>query len=657
MFRCIALTFFIVLSIVSLSVADTTFVAPGPVSGMWTPDDNPYFVSIGDIIVESGASLMIEPGVEVLFTNNYKFMVQGLLIAEGTPSDSIYFTRAYPTEESKWRGFRFNGAEAGCTLSYCVVEYAKGTGAYPDVRGGGVWIENCSPVISHCTIAHNYSHNENYNGSGAGIFVTASLGTIIEQCHITDNLGDNGGGICVGQGVDMIIRYNLIEQNTVYSSGGGIYVSANGQATIHDNVISDNQSNGIFGGGGINLWCATWLYGTFCTVYNNLIIDNNAVSSGGGVYHRYENSILYNNTIAGNSASQGGGIYVLTFPDYPPNIYNSIVWNNSASTGSQIFLDPVASSAANVSYSDVMGGWPGTGNFDEDPLFVTGPDGDYYLSQTTAGQTEQSPCVDTGDPGSSLDDRTTRTDQVPDWIIVDMGFHYIVPDPPEVVLSLDYVSGSPVPATGGNLYFDLYFENLDSEPINFEACLLADWYGGAPAILALRTFTDFQPGWTINRPGMFYPVPGAWPAGEYDMYAFVGPIWQYDWAQDHFHFEKLPNGDGAGGNVYPVLGAPNPFDEIITNSTITPSDHTIVSCYPNPFNPVTTIRYHLPEFRQVNIRVYDIQGRRVAKLVDGCREAGYHEVTFDASDLASGVYLYTLQTGDYQATGKMVLMK
>ncbi len=80
-----------------------------------------------------------------------------------------------------------------------------------------------------------------------------------------------------------------------------------------------------------------------------------------------------------------------------------------------------------LTYSDIEGGYLGEGNIDADPLFVTGTSGDYYLSQTAAGQGSDSPCVDTGSEtaeDSGLDDRTTRTDGVPDSGIVDMGYHY-----------------------------------------------------------------------------------------------------------------------------------------------------------------------------------------------------------------------------------------
>lgn len=88
-----------------------------------------------------------------------------------------------------------------------------------------------------------------------------------------------------------------------------------------------------------------------------------------------------------------------------------------------------------------------------------------------------------------------------------------------------------------------------------------------------------------------------------------------------------------------------------------PEDYSLNQNYPNPFNPTTQISYALPEVSAVRIDVYDVVGRRVATLVDGTQSAGTHTVTFDATHLTSGVYLYVLQTGNTRITNQMLLMK
>ena len=88
-----------------------------------------------------------------------------------------------------------------------------------------------------------------------------------------------------------------------------------------------------------------------------------------------------------------------------------------------------------------------------------------------------------------------------------------------------------------------------------------------------------------------------------------------------------------------------------------PADYVLSSNYPNPFNPTTTIAFALPEAVDVRIVVYDVTGREVARLVDGRLGAGTHQVSFDATGLASGVYLYRIQAGRFTKVQHMVLAK
>jgi hypothetical protein len=91
-----------------------------------------------------------------------------------------------------------------------------------------------------------------------------------------------------------------------------------------------------------------------------------------------------------------------------------------------------------------------------------------------------------------------------------------------------------------------------------------------------------------------------------------------------------------------------------------PQTYDLSQNYPNPFNPSTTINYQLPYSSRVNLTVYDLLGRQVKILVDEMREAGYHQAVFDASGLASGVYVYRLQAtgnGSYHQVKRMLLLK
>lgn len=89
-----------------------------------------------------------------------------------------------------------------------------------------------------------------------------------------------------------------------------------------------------------------------------------------------------------------------------------------------------------------------------------------------------------------------------------------------------------------------------------------------------------------------------------------------------------------------------------------PTQMSLWQNYPNPFNPTTTIRYALPQRGRVTITVYNMLGQKVAELARGKDiEAGYHEVTFDGSNLASGVYLCRMQAGSFVGVRKLLLMR
>ena len=94
----------------------------------------------------------------------------------------------------------------------------------------------------------------------------------------------------------------------------------------------------------------------------------------------------------------------------------------------------------------------------------------------------------------------------------------------------------------------------------------------------------------------------------------------------------------------PVGGLPPVFPELFQN-------------YPNPFNPTTTIRYAIPQRIHVTLSVYNSLGQLVATLVNETKDAGYHDVRFDGSGLASGVYFYRVKVGEYVATKRFLLVR
>ncbi len=293
-------------------------------------------------------------------------------------------------------------------------------------EGGGI---NCNswstPLITGNLITGNRA-GFGPNFGGAGIVVWLEAFATITNNTVTNNVsGHEGGGIWITDSGYASISGNIITGNSaVYSRGGGICFSVpetfdSALAPVQDGAVPTDEvplmavEYGPSVGSGHRWETGEDSRGGIREVVNNLVLGN-VGSYGGGIHRSNAGTVpLINNTIIGNTS--GGGIDGET----GPTIRNNIVRGNFPT---QIDTGIVAT------YCNVEGGWPGTGNIDADPLFVTGSQGEFYLSQIAAGQDEDSPCVDAGRPDSGMIIGTTRTDGVQDGGVVDMGFHYPLTD-------------------------------------------------------------------------------------------------------------------------------------------------------------------------------------------------------------------------------------
>jgi hypothetical protein len=106
-------------------------------------------------------------------------------------------------------------------------------------------------------------------------------------------------------------------------------------------------------------------------------------------------------------------------------------------------------------------------------------------------------------------------------------------------------------------------------------------------------------------------------------------------------------------DTYSVSG----FSTFVGDADMRPGLTQLLQNYPNPFNPRTTIRYTLSRPSDVRLTLYNVLGQHVRTLVQNQQDAGYHEIPLEATGLASGVYLYQLQAGDFMQSRKLLILK
>lgn len=642
----------------------------GYVSGIWTAAGSPYLIQ-GDITIHADSMLTIEPGVEVNFQGHFTFTVNGFLQAVGTVTDSIHFTAS-----TDWGGITFNNAPDSSHIIYCsinnvtagffgaldcnnsnpVISHSKisgGSGAF-----GAIRIQNSSsPHISDCTISF-------FNGNGI-LWGSFASGTI-SRCTIS---------YCTNSGIyrqssgDLTLIDCIISNNTVSTApGGGIRSTVSGSlilinCTISDNTASDN------GGGGI--WCE---YGTAiltnCTINGNYAQDLGSAPNigGGGICLYNANAIISYCTVFDNSAApDGGGIAINNSGNLNVDhcnidsnqtfgvqygsginvgsgctaaITNSIISSNYVDYGIYNF------GTLTVNYTDFYNNNPGpvAGNIPSgfgvintinangdscdvyaniflNPLFADAANGNFQITWANwpISDSTKSPCIDAGDPSSPFD---------PDSTVTDMGRYFFNQGIPVIAISdslLDF--GEVLIGQQNNLPLIirnsgtgiLHLQNI----INQHSEFTHNWNPADSLILPNDSLTIMV---------TFTPT---------DTNLIVDTLL--------INNNDKPLQVELSGKGKIVVG--------IEDQSELPKVYALYPAYPNPFNPVTHIRFDLPKSGEVQLIVYDILGRRVATLVNKKMAAGRYEVEWNAADYGSGLYFYQLKTDKFNEVRKMLLVK
>lgn len=400
-------------------------VAPAPAATLSVPADHPT-IQQAIVAAVDGDVIEVAPG---LYPEQIDFLGKAIRVSStGGP--------AVTTIDGQMLGtvvFFVQGETTSSVLEGFTIQNGLISAFDLDQGGGGIRCMQSSP-----TIRGNVIRNHQAPWNGSGIFCQESNAVIVDNeftantffALIADAPFGRGGGVCV-QGGAVTIRGNRFHGNEAYEFGGGVYC----QDTV-GTVIEGNEFRSNLGGWGGAIAIG---FGSDVVIRNNLIHENTAIGHtsfigpgeglGGGIYlastaaaQITNATIVANTTLPGFSGfGSGGGIHSDSIMVPPPRVASSIIRNNVAGVGPQLTL------GLTVTFSNVEGATLGVGNFDADPRFVTGPVGDFYLSQVAAGQAVDSPCVDAGDPaGVLLPGTTTRTDSVPDTGVVDVGYHVVL---------------------------------------------------------------------------------------------------------------------------------------------------------------------------------------------------------------------------------------
>jgi uncharacterized repeat protein (TIGR01451 family) len=236
--------------------------------------------------------------------------------------------------------------------------------------GAGIYLEYASPILRNLAVRNNLSTGDWCYG--AGIFLTGSS-SLLENIEVTENITESdswsyGAGIYIDDGSNLIIKNALISRNKMMSGatwyyGGGVYIDGGSHVQLINSVVSFNELIGSSGhwyyGAGIS--CEGFISRSFLEIINCTIVNN------------YESN---------NNQSEGGGLYIEASD---ASVVNSIIWNNGTS---EILVDNfLEPSNLEISYSDIKGSWIGTGNINQDPLFISNES--YYLKP-------ESPCLGAG---------------------------------------------------------------------------------------------------------------------------------------------------------------------------------------------------------------------------------------------------------------------
>ena len=573
------------------------------------------------------------------------------------------------------------GGGISCSHSNPVITSVTITGNSA-LDGGGMYCAHQSPILSNVII------NGNSADDGGGLYCFVSS-PILSNVIITGNSADEGGGIKCYSNSNPNLSCVTISNNMAYNRGGGIYCygsdpvySSENRCNIYSNTTSGDR------GFGIDIY---YEYGSIADVFVDTFTVITATDYYATPIDQFNFDILHSindNLIEADVyvAVDGDDSNPGTSPETPfrtirralevisvdsTNIrtihlaagsYSSstngetfpIRWSNyvnlSGSGESETILD-ADSTAEVIELYDITrtlidnitiqnGRWCGINCRRSSPCLrnvtITGNYGSGFSCWVSNPILTNVTITNNSDTGSS-------------W-----GGGGVCSSYSNLILINVTISGNTTTCSwgGGGVFC------VDTDLIVVNSIL---WNNSPDEIYCdnpVIAFSDIQGGWegdgNIDTDPLFVDAAnGNYHLSESSLCIDIGTalfVWEGDTLVNLSPDEYVGVAPDMGAWEFDPLGVDDP-------DYVYPNEITLSQNYPNPFNPVTEIRYILPRAQKVTLRVYDLAGRLTLFLVDGFKQAGSHEVVFDGHGLASGVYVYQLETAESSISRKMLLIK
>ncbi|MBW8000595.1 MAG: hypothetical protein FVQ80_01055 [Planctomycetes bacterium] len=365
-----------------------------------------------------------EPNNTIIDADNYGSVVTSLDCDPNTVLEGFTLTNGRGT----WNMLMVSDGggvfcrDSGLTIRNCT--FSSNVAALG--RGGGIYCSGGSPKLINCTFIANYA------AKGGGVFCGWESDPELINCTFIANTADYGGGMNCDWDSSPTITGCTFTGNSAEWDGGGFFCSRS-NPIITNCIFKANSANHPFlphphqnVGGGMCYWNSNPLV-------TNCIFNGNYADYGGGVFSSRSSLTVTSCTFSGNQAISGNTLASdFSNQRYPGTIElsNCILWDGA----DQIWNND--SSALTITYSDILGGWGGEGNIDDNPKFVqpgfwdgnVWVDGDYHLLLG-------SPSINTGDPAYPPAPGETDLDGNPRILEgrIDMGCYEFLPAIPAVV--------------------------------------------------------------------------------------------------------------------------------------------------------------------------------------------------------------------------------